>query len=62
MSHFTMTHPFCPLVIGALSRAPESLDVEIAFTNRQLAAGGSCSRRPSVTASFPTILSISPSR
>jgi hypothetical protein len=26
-------------VIGALSRAPEVLDVERAFTNRQLAAG-----------------------
>jgi AcrR family transcriptional regulator len=32
-------HPFAPLVIGALSRAPEVLDVETAFTNQQLAAG-----------------------
>lgn len=32
-------HPFAPLVIGPLSRAPEVLDVEIAFTDRQLAAG-----------------------
>jgi hypothetical protein len=31
--------PLRPLVIGALSRAPEVLDVERAFTNRQLAAG-----------------------
>jgi AcrR family transcriptional regulator len=36
---FHYEHPFAPLVIGALSRAPEVLDVEIAFTNRQLAAG-----------------------
>jgi AcrR family transcriptional regulator len=36
---FHYAHPFAPLVIGPLSRAPEVLDVEIAFTNRQLAAG-----------------------
>ncbi|KZD25509.1 hypothetical protein A4A58_03595 [Tardiphaga robiniae] len=36
---FHYDHPFAPLVIGALSRASEVLDVEIAFTNRQLAAG-----------------------
>jgi AcrR family transcriptional regulator len=36
---FHYDHPFAPLVIGALSRAPEVLDVEQAFTNRQLAAG-----------------------
>jgi AcrR family transcriptional regulator len=36
---FHYDHPFAPLVIGALSRAPEVLDVERAFTNRQLAAG-----------------------
>lgn len=36
---FHYRHPFAPLVIGALSRAPEVLDVETAFTNRQLAAG-----------------------
>jgi len=36
---FHYDHPFAPLVIGPLSRAPEVLDVEIAFTNRQLAAG-----------------------
>jgi AcrR family transcriptional regulator len=36
---FHYDHPFAPLVVGALSRAPEVLDVEIAFTNRQLAAG-----------------------
>jgi hypothetical protein len=36
---FHYDHPFAPLVIGALSRAPEVLDVETAFTNRQLAAG-----------------------
>jgi AcrR family transcriptional regulator len=36
---FHYNHPFAPLVIGPLSRAPEVLDVEIAFTGRQLAAG-----------------------
>ncbi len=36
---FHYDHPFAPLVIGALSRAPEVLDVETAFTRRQLAAG-----------------------
>jgi AcrR family transcriptional regulator len=36
---FRYDHPFAPLVIGALSRAPEVLDVETAFTNRQLAGG-----------------------
>jgi|ERR1700723_1470118 AcrR family transcriptional regulator len=36
---FHYDHPFAPLVIGALSRAPEVLDVETAFTNQQLAAG-----------------------
>ena len=36
---FHYDHPFASLVIGPLSRAPEVLDVETAFTNRQLAAG-----------------------
>lgn len=36
---FHYEHPFAPLVVGALSRAPEVLDVEQAFTRRQLAAG-----------------------
>ena len=36
---FHYEHPFAPLVFGALSRAPEVLDVERAFTNRQLAGG-----------------------
>lgn len=36
---FHYDHPFAPLVVGALSRAPEVLDVEQAFTRRQLAAG-----------------------
>jgi AcrR family transcriptional regulator len=36
---FHYEHPFAPLVIGALSRAPEVLDVETAFTRRQLAGG-----------------------
>jgi AcrR family transcriptional regulator len=36
---FHYDHPFAPLVIGALSRAPEVLDVETAFTSRQLGAG-----------------------
>jgi AcrR family transcriptional regulator len=36
---FHYDHPFAPLVIGALSRAPEVLDVERAFTRRQLAGG-----------------------
>ncbi|MEH2498698.1 AcrR family transcriptional regulator [Bradyrhizobium sp. AZCC 1678] len=38
---FHYEHPFAPLVIGALSRAPEVLDVERAFTSKQL-AGGAC--------------------
>jgi len=36
---FHYDHPFAPLVVGPLSRAAEVLDVEQAFTNRQLAAG-----------------------
>ena len=36
---FHYDHPFAPLIIGPLSRAPEVLDVETAFTKRQLAAG-----------------------
>ena len=36
---FHYDHPFAPLVIGALSRASEVLDVEQAFTKRQLVAG-----------------------
>jgi AcrR family transcriptional regulator len=36
---FHYDHPFAPLVIGPLSRASEVLDVETAFTRRQLAAG-----------------------
>ncbi|MCA6103710.1 MULTISPECIES: TetR/AcrR family transcriptional regulator [Bradyrhizobium] len=36
---FHYDHPFAPLVIGPLSRAPEVLDVETAFTGRQLDAG-----------------------
>lgn len=36
---FHYDHPFAPLVVGALSRAAEVLDVERAFTNRQLTAG-----------------------
>ncbi len=36
---FHYDHPFAPLVIGPLSRASEVLDVETAFTSRQLAAG-----------------------
>ena len=36
---FHYDHPFAPLVIGALSRAPEVLDVERAFTSQQLAGG-----------------------
>ena len=36
---FHYDHPFAPLVVGALSRATEVLDVEQAFTKRQLAAG-----------------------
>lgn len=36
---FHYAHPFAPLVIGTLSRAPEVLDVETAFMNRQLAGG-----------------------
>jgi len=36
---FHYDHPFAPLVVGALSRAAEVLDVEQAFTRRQLTAG-----------------------
>lgn len=36
---FHYDHPFAPLVVGPMSRAPEVLDVEQAFTRRQLAAG-----------------------
>ena len=36
---FHYDHPFAPLVVGPLSRAVEVLDVEQAFTRRQLAAG-----------------------
>jgi AcrR family transcriptional regulator len=36
---FHYEHPFAPLVIGPLSRSPEVLDVEGAFTSRNLAAG-----------------------
>jgi AcrR family transcriptional regulator len=36
---FHYLHPFAPLVIGPLSRAAEVLDVEQAFTRRQLVAG-----------------------
>jgi AcrR family transcriptional regulator len=36
---FHYDHPFAPLVVGPLSRAAEVLDVERAFTSRQLAAG-----------------------
>jgi AcrR family transcriptional regulator len=36
---FHYAHPFAPLVVGSLSRAPEVLDVEVAFTNQQLAGG-----------------------
>jgi AcrR family transcriptional regulator len=36
---FHYDHPFAPLVVGALSRAVEVLEVEQAFTRRQLTAG-----------------------
>jgi len=36
---FHYAHPFAPLVIGTLSRAPEVVDVETAFITKQLAAG-----------------------
>ena len=36
---FHYDHPFAPIVVGPLSRAPEVLDVELAFTKRQLVAG-----------------------
>jgi AcrR family transcriptional regulator len=36
---FHYDHPFAPLVVGPLSRAAEVLDVEQAFTRRQLVAG-----------------------
>jgi AcrR family transcriptional regulator len=36
---FHYDHPFAPIVVGPLSRATEVLDVELAFTKRQLIAG-----------------------
>lgn len=36
---FHYAHPFAPLVVGALSRSPEVLDVETAFTSHHLADG-----------------------
>ena len=36
---FHYDHPFAPIVVGPLSRAAEVLDVELAFTRRQLTAG-----------------------
>jgi AcrR family transcriptional regulator len=36
---FHYAHPFAPLIIGALSRSPEVLDVETSFTARTLAGG-----------------------
>jgi hypothetical protein len=36
---FHYDHPFAPLVVGPLSRAAEVLDIELAFTRRQLIAG-----------------------
>ena len=36
---FHYDHPFAPIVVGPLSRAAEVLDVELAFTQRQLTAG-----------------------
>jgi len=36
---FHYDHPFAPIVVGPLSRAAEVLDVELAFTKRQLVAG-----------------------
>ena len=36
---FHYDHPFAPIVVGPLSRAAEVLDVELAFTRRQLVAG-----------------------
>ena len=36
---FHYSHPFAPLVIGPLSRAPEVLDVEADFSKRVLAGG-----------------------
>jgi len=36
---FHYDHAFAPLVVGPLSRAAEVLDVELAFTRRQLTAG-----------------------
>lgn len=36
---FHFVHPFAPLIVGALSRSPEVLDVETAFAARTLAGG-----------------------
>ena len=42
---FHYDHPFAPLVVGPMSRAAEVLDVEQAFTKRQLTAGAYNVRR-----------------
>ena len=36
---FHYAHPFAPLVVGALSRSPEVLDVETTFTSHHLTDG-----------------------
>ncbi|MGV8832275.1 MAG: TetR/AcrR family transcriptional regulator [Devosia sp.] len=59
---FHYAHPFAPLVIGTLSRAPEVIDVETAFTNRQLAGGAkmliAAQRNGSVPSDFDPHLTI----
>lgn len=41
---FHYAHPFAPLIVGALSRSPEVLDVETAFTAQTLAGGAAMIR------------------
>jgi AcrR family transcriptional regulator len=60
---FHYDHPFAPLVIGALSRDPKSWMLRQPSPTDSLLPARLCSRRPSVTASFPTTsILISPLR
>jgi AcrR family transcriptional regulator len=51
---FHYDHPFAPIVVGPLSRAPEVLDVELAFTKRQLTAGAYNLRAAQREGAIPT--------
>ncbi|HEX4196051.1 MAG TPA: TetR/AcrR family transcriptional regulator [Caulobacteraceae bacterium] len=59
---FHYDHPFAPIVVGPLSRAAEVLDVELAFTKRQLTAGAynlrAAQREGAIPAAFDPRLTI----